>query len=307
MGFIKRTSLLAFFALGAVAYTSDSLPEPSQVPLITAVPIPAFPGVPAATDFPSFTDAPTTDAPTFTYPPSLTDEPLITEDPIMTIEPTETDEPDGPTVSPLPSIPSESHYPVPSPGQPGCGNGCATQSIGPVPSPIVKDVCFEKKQTCCYKHSICATKTKEVQFCKATKAQKCEKKCTKKCAKIPRTIMKKKCKKETVYEARKGCTIKWFGMCKPVAVEKEVCCDHAETVYKQVCKEICKPHCKTVTVYQIITKTFKYETYCAKLSCGRIKVVGSAVKPASYTSKTLVHKTNGKVVDHKPAGIAQIN
>lgn len=323
MGFIKRTSFLAFFALGAVAYTSDPLPEPSQVPLITAVPVPGIADGPTVNDIPSFTDGPVfTDAPLFTDEPTISDapvfidEPTITEGPTITDEPTFTDEPtttegpiitDGPAVSPIPSTPTTTAHPEPSPVHPGCGKRCATHSSGPAPSPALKDVCFEKKQTCCYKHSVCATKTKDVQFCKAVKAKKCEKKCAKKCAKVPKTIMKKKCKKQTVYEARKGCTIKWFGMCKPVAVEKDVCCDHAITTYEEVCKNICKPDCKTVTVYQIITKTFKYETFCAKLSCDSIKIAGKAVKPTPYTSKTLVHKANGKVVDHKPAGIVQIN
>lgn len=297
MRFIKRTSLIAFIALGAVAYGYAPEPEPSYAPMITYVPIPT-----AVTDYPSYTapSVPDTDYPTFTAVPIPTPaEPTVEP----SEEPTESPEPTDP--SPIPPTPAITVSPAPTYTNPGCGHGCVPPSPHPVPS---KDVCFEKKQTCCYKHFVCDTKTKEVKYCKAVKSQKCEKKCEeKKCIMVPKTTMKKKCKKETVYEERKDCITKWFGMCKPVAVEKEVCCDHAVTMYEKVCKDICNRFCKPVTVYQIIIKKYKYETFCARLSCGNIKIVGKAVKPPSYKSKTLVHKTDGNVVNYKPAGIVQLN
>lgn len=291
MRFIKRTSFLAFFALGAVASVS-ALSEPYTVPMTTAVPIPS-----SVADYPSFTDEPV-------ITPEISQEPGMEP----SEEPTESPEPTDPTtVSPIPPTPTFTVSPPPTHVNPDCGHGCVTHSPHPVPSHPVKDVCFQKKQTCCYKHSVCESKTKEVKYCKAVKSKKCEDKCEKKCVKVPKTTMKKVCKKETVYEERKGCITKWFGMCKPVAVEKKVCCDHAVTSYKQICKKVCNRVCKPVTVFQIIVKKYKYETFCAKLSCGSIKIVGKAVKPPSYISKTLVHKTNGNVVDHKPAGIVQLN
>ena len=164
MGFIQRTSFLAFFALGAVAYTSDPLPEPSQVPLITAVPIPGITDEAPVTDIPSFTDGPVfTDVPYFTDVPTISEEPTISDEPIFTDEPVITDEPTvtyAPAVSPFPSNPITAGSPAPSPVHPGCGKGCATQSPGAIPSPGLKDVCFEKKQTCCYKHSVCSTRRK---------------------------------------------------------------------------------------------------------------------------------------------------
>lgn len=157
-----------------------------------------------------------------------------------------------------------------------------------------QDVCFYKKQKCCYKFDICGYETKKVPISKQCDFKKCEHKCKKVCDKKKHKVAYKVCeyKKVKVYIVK--CE-KSYGdypyktqgyggnkepKCKkiPVYKKKKVCEIKYKYVVKPVCEKKCFKECYLVKAVCKGYKLVKYAKYCPKIYCDELYVDGKEPK-----------------------------
>lgn len=162
------------------------------------------------------------------------------------------------------------------------------------------ETCYSKSTKCCYRFEKCDEKTNVKPINYNCDFKKCAPVCRNACRKVGIVHPKLVCKYKSV--PVKICKKKgheWYFYrkthCYTKHIKKNYCSKVYKKSYKPKCNKVCSEGCKTIRAVCTKTKTYKFDVYCSKLSCGRTRVSGSTAKPERVTSP------NGVVVSTSPS------
>ena len=154
--------------------------------------------------------------------------------------------------------------------------------------PAPHEVCFYKKQKCCYKFNVCGYDYKKIHISKRCDYKDCAYKCKKVCEDKREKVSYKDCNYKKVVEYVRKCERRYRNgghnglVCKkvPVYKRKRVCETKYKYVVKPVCDNKCGKDCYHVKAVCKGYKLVKYAKYCPKIYCDKLYVDGRDPKPS---------------------------
>ena len=162
-----------------------------------------------------------------------------------------------------------------------------------------KAVCYKKVITCCFRFAACG-----VQVVSKKVAAKCPKRtCAKRCFSVckPKSVAGTRRKCYNTLAFKKRCyKHPWLPkICITYPVRAKKCATFDVKSVSMPCRKVCRKVCSVAIKPCVYFRVFHYPKFCPALKCGKVKVVGSAVKPKVFVSSA------GKFIkkSHTPLGL----